>query len=193
MVVNRVLSPEDWVDAAHRIFSTAGLDAVRVEVVARELGATKGSFYWHFSDRRALQDAVLQRWEEEDAALAAAVGDPAGGSPQERVASLFGRVTASAAQWVGEALLYGRADDPRSATVVERVTRARLSALAGLLRELGLAPEEAERRAVVALAAAVGHQQLALGAPGAVTGVGGDPAALTAALAAMVTAPSARG
>ena len=57
-------SADDWVDAAYRRFNEGGLAAVRVEAVARDLGATKGSFYWHFTDRGALVDDVLTRWEE---------------------------------------------------------------------------------------------------------------------------------
>ena len=55
---------DDWIDAAYRRFNDAGLSAVRVEAIARDLGATKGSFYWHFADRGALVDAVMARWEQ---------------------------------------------------------------------------------------------------------------------------------
>src|SRR4029077_16472970 len=39
-----------------------GIDTVRVEPLAKALGITKGSFYWHFADRRALLDAMLDAW-----------------------------------------------------------------------------------------------------------------------------------
>ena len=68
-----------WVNAAYGTFLTDGLAAVRVEPLARSLGATKGSFYWHFADRAELVRAVVDRWEAErtDAtiALAQAGGD----------------------------------------------------------------------------------------------------------------------
>ncbi|TMQ71867.1 MAG: TetR family transcriptional regulator [Candidatus Eisenbacteria bacterium] len=38
---------------------------MRVEVLARTLGVTKGSFYWHFRDRRELMEILLREWEEE--------------------------------------------------------------------------------------------------------------------------------
>jgi AcrR family transcriptional regulator len=67
-------SADDWVDAAYERFNAGGLGAVKVEAVARDLGTTKGSFYWHFTDRPALVRAVTERWEarETDRFIAAA-------------------------------------------------------------------------------------------------------------------------
>ena len=45
---------DDWVEAARSAMVEGGIDAVAVEPLARRLGVTKGSFYWHFKDRRAL-------------------------------------------------------------------------------------------------------------------------------------------
>ncbi len=55
---------ETWVRAAMQTLADAGLDGVKVETLARELGVTKGSFYWHFKDRRALLDAMLESWRD---------------------------------------------------------------------------------------------------------------------------------
>jgi AcrR family transcriptional regulator len=55
-------SREDWVDAAWHTLGEAGVDGVRIETLARRLGVTKGSFYWHFRNRQALIDALYDRW-----------------------------------------------------------------------------------------------------------------------------------
>lgn len=63
------VSRDDWVDAAWEVLGEDGVEGVRVERLARTLGVTKGSFYWHFKNRRALIDALLDRWfglREED-------------------------------------------------------------------------------------------------------------------------------
>ncbi len=44
------------------MLQTGGIDAVRIEPLARKLGVTKGSFYWHFQDREALHTAILDQW-----------------------------------------------------------------------------------------------------------------------------------
>ena len=56
------LSPEDWTRAATEVLVDQGIDHVRVDVLAGQLGVTRGSFYWHFRDREALLRSVLQTW-----------------------------------------------------------------------------------------------------------------------------------
>lgn len=58
------LSREDWVAAALHIFAWKGIDAVRVEPLAQSLNVTKGSFYWHFKNRKELHEAIIQHWSE---------------------------------------------------------------------------------------------------------------------------------
>jgi AcrR family transcriptional regulator len=52
-----------WIDEGLRALAAGGPDAVRIEPLARALGVTKGGFYWHFPDRRALLDEMLDTWE----------------------------------------------------------------------------------------------------------------------------------
>lgn len=53
-----------WIKAAFDVLADKGLDGIRVEVLAKRLKVTKGSFYWHFKDRRDLLDAVLETWKD---------------------------------------------------------------------------------------------------------------------------------
>jgi AcrR family transcriptional regulator len=52
-----------WIDEGLRALAAGGPGAVRIESLARALGVTKGGFYWHFDDRRALLDEMLDTWE----------------------------------------------------------------------------------------------------------------------------------
>ena len=58
------LDREAWIKASLAILAEKGLDGIRVEVLAKRLKVTKGSFYWHFKDRRDLLDAVLKTWKD---------------------------------------------------------------------------------------------------------------------------------
>src|SRR5262249_6676712 len=61
----RRLTRDDWITAALAAIADGGLAAVGVEPLAARLGATKGSFYWHFENRDALLEAAIRRWEKQ--------------------------------------------------------------------------------------------------------------------------------
>jgi AcrR family transcriptional regulator len=52
-----------WIDEGLRALAAGGPDAVRIELLAQALGVTRGGFYWHFTDRNALLDEMLDTWE----------------------------------------------------------------------------------------------------------------------------------
>jgi AcrR family transcriptional regulator len=52
-----------WIEQGLRALAAGGPDAVRIESLAQALGVTKGGFYWHFDDRQALLDEMLDTWE----------------------------------------------------------------------------------------------------------------------------------
>src|SRR5438874_12222525 len=52
-----------WIDEGLAALAAGGPDAVRIEALARALGVTKGGFYWHFDDRPALLEEMLDAWE----------------------------------------------------------------------------------------------------------------------------------
>src|SRR2546425_11941832 len=52
-----------WIDEGLRALAAGGPDTVRIEPLAEALGVTKGGFYWHFDDRRALLEEMLDTWE----------------------------------------------------------------------------------------------------------------------------------
>jgi len=63
--MDRELGRNDWLKAARIALLRGGVEAVRVEKLARDLKVTKGSFYWHFTDREELLEILLREWEEE--------------------------------------------------------------------------------------------------------------------------------
>lgn len=132
-----------------------GFDKIAVDALAPRLGATRGSFYWHFTDRAELIDAVLQHWEQ--AATASAIGALDGLEPEAALDGLiqtaFG---ATAAEDAAEWRLISAAEDPQIGPVVARVHRQRMGFMEELLRQRGLAAEEAAERARLAYAAYLG-------------------------------------
>ncbi len=159
------LSRDDWITAALAAIGDGGLTAVAVEPLAARLGATKGSFYWHFENRDALIDAAIRRWEKETTTDVADEIIAARDAPASQFRRLVNGVVERAEQdRVGPALLAGAAH-PAVAAALQRVTSARLDLIATVLRRLGFAPAEARRRALLAYSAYLGHAQLARSTP----------------------------
>ncbi|MEY3069401.1 MAG: hypothetical protein RLZZ456_1100, partial [Pseudomonadota bacterium] len=60
------LTSGDWQQAALDALSEGGLQNIAIEMIAKRLGVTKGSFYWHFESRDALIQAALELWESQE-------------------------------------------------------------------------------------------------------------------------------
>jgi AcrR family transcriptional regulator len=160
------LSREDWITAALAAIEDGGLAAVAVEPLAARLGATKGSFYWHFDNRDALVDAAIRRWERETTTDVAEEITAARDAPASQFRRLVTGVVERAEQdRVGPALLASAAH-PVVGPALQRVTAARLDLVATVLRRLGFSPAQARRRALLAYSAYLGHAQLARSTPG---------------------------
>ena len=145
------LAPRDWVIAGLTALADGGVDAVRVERLAKVLGTTKGSFYWHFADRPALLEAMLVLWEQEGTTdLIANVSDL--DDPAERLR----RITAEALIVVMRGLNVARAEtamrgwaaqDPAVGRRFARIESERLQFLVGELAGLGYDAATATRLA----------------------------------------------
>lgn len=153
------LTREDWIAAAVVALHDGGLAAVAVEPLAARLGATKGSFYWHFRDREELVAAALTHWEHSGtddviAALSAAA------DPALRLQRLAEATMVQQHRPDLSVVLLADADHPLVAAALERVTHRRMDYLARQFGELGLDEEQARARALLAYTAFLGHSQL---------------------------------
>ncbi|KIN62297.1 Transcriptional regulatory protein [Sulfitobacter noctilucicola] len=128
------LSRDNWITAGFDACSTGGPNALAAEPLARALGTTKGSFYWHFKDVPAFQDAILATWQEQ------ALGEiivllEEEGDADKRLRS-FGHIVL--ASKLEPQLRIWAQNDSRAARVLAEVDAERLAYLARLLGLLGL-------------------------------------------------------
>ena len=155
------LSADDWARGALDLIAEEGVAAVAVEPLARRLGVTKGSFYWHFPSRDALLAAALARWEttelDEIFNRVEAVEDP-----RERLRELFRRVAHEVRSHTIYSELLKALDHPVVQPVMQRVSKRRLDYLMLAFRQVGMARADAQHRARLAYAAYVGFLQLSL-------------------------------
>ena len=153
------LSAADWEEAALATLAESGLGTVAVESLARRLGVTKGSFYWHFATREALIKAALERWEKSDEEIVVAQLD-AIADPRERLRELFRRVSREMPSHVIYAALMQALDHPLVEPVMARVSQRRLDVVARAYRQAGFDRAAAAHRARLAYSAYTGFLAL---------------------------------
>ncbi len=78
-----------WIDEGLRALAAGGPDAVRIEALAQALAVTKGGFYWHFNDRRALLEEMLDAWERASVDQMIERVESKGGDARTRLRRLF--------------------------------------------------------------------------------------------------------
>ncbi|MFZ0885597.1 MAG: TetR/AcrR family transcriptional regulator [Candidatus Acidiferrales bacterium] len=143
------LQPDDWVRAAFARLSTEGIESVRIELLARDLGVSKGSFYWHFQDREELLAKMLERWEgDETEWLGATVVTPRAAA---RWAQFIEHCADPARARLEAALRAWARRDERIASRVSAIEKKRAKHIASVLHDIGFTPELAESWAEIAL------------------------------------------
>lgn len=161
----RRLTRDDWAAEALNVLADGGLGAVAVEPIAERLGATKGSFYWHFANREELLRTALELWERRHTVEVNAAVDAASADPGEQLELLVRNAVGTVERDPTALTLLASADDPLVAPVLERVTRLRLDYLTLLFEHLGVPAELARWRAVLTYSAYLGHAQLTHSTP----------------------------
>jgi len=155
------LTADDWEQAALDLIAQQGVNAVAVEQLARQLGVTKGSFYWHFPTREALLKGALERWEKQDVDTLLNQVEPIA-DPRERLCELFRRTGREAKSHVIYSALLRALDHPIVQPVMARVSQRRMDFFTRAYRQVGMNRSIAAHRARLAYAAYVGFLQLAL-------------------------------
>lgn len=142
-------SEDLWLDAAYDLLVTAGIDAVKVMPLAKKLGMSRTSFYWHFEDRDALLAALLKRWQAKNTDNLIAQTQLYAESFTEAMFNFFDC-------WLVKDLFDSRLDyavrnwaqsDPAIRPVIEAADRKRIDAIIALFQRFGFKDELALARA----------------------------------------------
>jgi len=147
------LGPMDWIDAGLRALARSGFTALKADILAKSLGVSRGSFYWHFADVGAFHTAVLQRWRE--IALENIVAEIEG-TPGDRLQALLRRGFSARLNLESAVRSWGFADQ-KVRTAVDTVDVERVRYLKNLLVEAGVDPDIAESRAWLIIWAYLGR------------------------------------
>jgi AcrR family transcriptional regulator len=151
------LDASAWVEAALDALAEGGIDAVRVDPLAKGLGVTRGSFYWHFKDRDALHQAMLRRWREQANYTVfdrvERSSEPARARLERLLALPYSSPRSARAAAIELAIRLWARRDKQAAKAVRHIDRVRLEYFSKLFQEHGLSKHEARKRAFMFYAA----------------------------------------
>ncbi len=148
----------NWIDEGLRALGRGGPEAVRIEPLARALGVSKGGFYWHFDDRRALLREMLDAWERRYVDEVIEAVDAVGGDARARLRRLFGLASASGAELlkVDLAVRDWARRDKAVARRLRRVDNRRIAYMRSLFGEFCDDDDEVEARCLMTFSLFVG-------------------------------------
>lgn len=152
------LSAQDWVDFGLKTLARSGFTALKAEPLARAMGVSRGSFYWHFADIGAFHAAVLARWREvaTERIIAGVESAKMGDTGPEPLAVLL-KLTFGSKLALEKAVRSWAANDARARTAVAAVDRRRLDYIESLLKRTGLTEDIARARAQILFWAFFGY------------------------------------
>jgi AcrR family transcriptional regulator len=150
-----------WIEEGLRALAAGGPDAVRVEVLAQALGVTKGGFYGHFADRRALLEEMLDAWERMSIDEVLDRVERRGGDVRAKL-RLAGALTFSRELLpIDLAIRDWARRDQAVAERLRRVDNRRMDYLRLLFGAICSDQDEVEARSMLAFSLVVGHHFMA--------------------------------
>jgi AcrR family transcriptional regulator len=163
----RQLTKEDWIRVAKTILIKNGIAEVKIEKIATKLKVTIGSFYWHFSGRPELHEAIIADWLATNTKPLEDAVKNAGSDPRLQYLAFFG-------VWVLERnfdpaydnaiRMWSRISAPVAA-IVAKVEAERIEILFGIYQHFGYDDEEAKMRARITYYHQVGYYALNIHEP----------------------------
>ena len=153
------LDPERWIEAAIEVLARDGVSGLRVELLAKRCGVTKGSFYWHFKDRQALIDAVLEFWKEgriRDIEKTTAVLPGKERDQLHYLIEVYGASRNRKGMAIELAVRDWARHDAQAAAIVESVDLYRLECTQQLFVTAGMSDAEAKSRSLLLYACVFG-------------------------------------
>jgi AcrR family transcriptional regulator len=150
-----------WIDEGLKALAAGGPDAVRVDVLAKTLGVTRGGFYWHFDDRQALLAAMLDTWERRSIDEVLERVEREGGAASDKVRRA-GMLTFSPALLpIDLAVRDWARRDEAVGERLRRVDNGRMAYLRRLIGELSADESDVEARSLLAFSLAIGNHFIA--------------------------------
>jgi AcrR family transcriptional regulator len=149
------LSAKDWLDQGLKTLARDGFTALKAEPLAKAIGVSRGSFYWHFADIGAYHAAILNHWRE--VAAEQIIANLEASANDDNPLALLLRQAFGARLTLEKAVRTWATLDPSARRAVQAIDRRRLSYVERLLKRSGVAPDVARARAQIFYWAFLGY------------------------------------
>jgi len=153
-IMSDQLSAKDWLDQGLKALAANGVTALKAEPLAKAMGVSRGSFYWHFADIGAFRTAILAYWREVSAERVIADLDAA---VNENPLLLLLRRTFSSRLALEKAVRSWATFDAEARSAVQAIDRRRVDYIKSCLKASGFAEDIAQARAQILYWAFVGY------------------------------------
>jgi AcrR family transcriptional regulator len=150
----------EWIRHGLRALAEGGPDAVRIDRLAKGIGASRGSFYWHFEDRSALLAAMLDTWEQATTEEAAGRVETEGGDTTAKLRRLLA-LTSPGVVRTDLAIRDWARRDHAVAERLRRIDNRRMGYLRTLFADRGYGPAEVEARCLLTFSLLIGNHYIA--------------------------------
>lgn len=147
--VSRGHSKNDWLEAALEMMGEGSLADLTIEKLAKRLNVAKSGFYWHFRNRQALLDALLEYWEEDLTHSVTENQELLSLEPRARLNATAHAILRFDLARHDLAVRHAAEKDEKIAEVVQRITESRLDFARHVFSELGFVGDDLEMRAML--------------------------------------------
>jgi len=149
------LGRQDWLNIGIQTLIEKGIEAVRVDPLAKLLNVTRGSFYWHFKNRDDLLKEILNEWEARNTKNIIKQIEGLNSSPSAKLLSLL-EIAAKDDNLLEKAIRVWSVNDARAVGAITRIDQQRLDYLQNLFVQLGFSQIDSKVRAQIAYSVRLG-------------------------------------
>lgn len=142
----RRVSRDDWLQRGLEVLRERGIAAVKIDSLAKSLGVAKTGFYWHFENRDALLESMLEYWEREYTSVISSNPMIAELAPKERLLAISETIAEHRLAEFDHQISAWARNDPRALDLLEHTYALRMDFVRAAFRELGFRGDELEMR-----------------------------------------------
>jgi AcrR family transcriptional regulator len=146
-IMTNQLSARNWLDQGLKTLAASGHATLKAEPLAKAMGVSRGSFYWHFADIGAFHTAILKHWRE--VAAEQIIANVEAAAKNENPLPVLLRQAFSGKLALEKAVRSWATFDAAARAAVQAIDRRRLDYVESLLRDAGLPRETAQARAQI--------------------------------------------